>query len=786
MRALHRKLLRDLRRHWMQVTSIALVMACGAMTIIGLRSTVASVRGSRDRYYEANRFADLFASVQRAPSTLAARVAAIPGIGAVEPHIVRDVALHVPGLAMSAVGRAVSVPERERSTLDQVHVRRGRWIEPGRSDEVMVSERFAELNHLLPGDTLGAVVNGRWQRLRVVGIALSPAFVIETAGGVFMDNRRFGVLWMSRRGLETAFDMRGAFNNLAVRLAPGADADAVTAALDRLLAPWGSTGVYGREDQPSARVLADEFSQLDTYATVFPSFFLIVGAFLLNVVLSRLVAAEREEIAALKAFGYTDREVGAHYLSFAVAAVLLGAALGVPAGIWMGRAFTHLYATYFRFPELRPVVDPWGLALGVGVSGGIALLGAIGAVRRAVALPSAEAMRPESPVRVRRLLVEMLGLGRLVSPSSRMVLRNLERRPLRTASGILGVALALALLAAGRYPYDAVARLMSVQFGRAQHEDLTAMFTQARPERAAAELAHVPGVVRVEPFRSVPVRLRHGAAMRTTTITGTDAGGTLRRLVDVHGVSHAPPIRGAAITAGLARRLGVRAGDTVVAELLLEGGRRRAIVVAGVFDQMIGAGAYMDRRALGQLLRDDDAISGAYLSAERGAEDAVAASLEEMPGVIGSVSRRAMIRTIDEQMQQSMSLVMPFVVVSAALIALGVLYNAARIAVSERGRELASLRVLGFTRGEVSRMLVGEQGVTTAAALPVGVLCGLAFTLVLARAFTGHDFKFPYTAEVRTYLFAAGVVVGATALSAFVIGRLVRRLDLVAALKTRE
>ncbi|HEX7018436.1 MAG TPA: ABC transporter permease, partial [Gemmatimonadaceae bacterium] len=591
MRAIDRKLIRELRRHWVQVTSIALVMACGTMTIMGLRSTLASIQAARAKYFIEYRFSDVFAHMQRTPAAIGSRIASIPGVAALETRIVRDVKLDVPGLAEPAVGHVVSVPDVRRPMLNELHIRRGRWLDPTRDDEVLVSDRFAEVNGLAPGDSLAAVINGRWQRLHVVGIALSPEFVVEFGGGaVFFDNRRYGILWTNARALEAAFDMKGAFNDVVVRLAPGASEASVVSALDDLLVPWGSAGAYGRRDQTSTRVLDDEFTQLRTNATVFPMFFLFVGAFLLNVVLSRLIASQRDEIAALKAFGYSNREVGAHYLTFGVAAVALGTALGIPLGMWMGARFTGLYVDYFRFPELPAMVD-WGAAIfAVTVSGGFALLGATTSVRRVMALPPAEALRPESPAKFRPLLMERLGLGRFLSPSVRMVLRNLERRPIRTGSTILGVALAVALLASGRFPYDAFDRMMQVEFEVAQRYDATVVFTNERPATAISELRHLHGVLDVEPFRAVGARIRHGAAWRTSSITGMSAGSRLYRLVDMDGHAYEIPAGGGVMTFGLARVLNVHPGDTVQVEILERGGIVRPLVVSGIVDVMIGQG----------------------------------------------------------------------------------------------------------------------------------------------------------------------------------------------------
>jgi putative ABC transport system permease protein len=786
MRTLDRKLFRELRRHWVQITSIALVMGCGTMTIMGLRSTLTSIRAARDDYFDAYRFGDVFAHLERAPDAVAQRITRIRGVGAIETRIVRDVRLDVPGLSEPAIGHMVSIPAVRRSMLNELLIRRGRWIAPGSPREVLVSDRFAEVNHLAPGDSLSAVINGRWERLEIVGVAISPEFVVEYAGsGLFVDNRRYGIVWASSELVENAFDMKGAFNDVVIRVASATAEARVRSDLDALLEPWGGAPSFGRKDQPAARVLEDEFSQLRTNATIFPLFFLFVAAFLLNVVLSRLVASQREEIAALKAFGYTDREIGWHYLGFGIAAVVLGAAVGIPAGAWMGARFSRLYQDYFRFPSIPSVIDWGAVGVGVGVSGGFALLGALSGVRRVMRLTPAEALRPEAPSRFRRLTLEALGLGRFLSPAVRMVLRNVERRPVRTASTAVGVALAVALLASGRFPYDALDRLMEVEFHLAQRYDALAVFTQATPAAAALELRHVDGVLAAEPFRATSIRVKRGTAMRSTTITGIGPG-RLYRLVDADGREFDPPPAGCVITRWLAQYLGVAVGDTIAVDLLEQGGRRVGLVVAGTYDPMVGKGIYMSRAALNRLLREPELASGSYLSIAPRRESDVMSQLKAFPGIAGVVSRRATIRSMNDQMRQSMVFVLALIITSACVIALGVVYNSARIALSERGRELASLRVLGFTTGEVSRMLLGEQGAVVLLALPLGIAFGAAFSFALVLGFKTERFQFPFVVAFRSQLLAVGVVVAAAALAGLIVHRRVGRLDMVAALRTRE
>jgi putative ABC transport system permease protein len=783
--ALHRKLRRDLWRSRTQVLSIAAVVGCGVMAAMAMRSTLSAVSGARDRYYTEYHFGDVFASVKRAPESVAAHIAAIAGVGAVETRVIIGATLDIPGLTEPATGQIVSVPAQQRAMPNDIIIRSGRY--PETLDETLVSEGFAKLNGLAPSDSIGAVINGRWRRLRVAGVATSPEYVYEMGSGGFMvDNRRFGVLWMTRDAVERVAAMDGAFNNVSLLLAPGANEADVIARLDRLLAPYGTVGAYGRRDQLSNAVIADELHQLRAIGSVFPLFFVGTAAFLLNIVVSRLIATQRDEIAALKAFGYSNGAVGRHYLGFAAAAVAIGAVLGLLGGTWLGARYTGLYAKVFRFPTLEYHTD-WLVAAGaILVSGGAALLGALGAVMRAVRVPPAEALRPESPARYRPLLLERLGLAERIPPSARMVLRTLERRPWRTGASIVGVGLAGALIVAGLSPWDAVKRLMELQFEHVQREDVSVAFIEPQPVRAARELGSLAGVMLVEPFRSTPVHLRHGPRNRPTQLLGLAESGVMRTLLDKYGHRYPLPHDGLVLPIGIADALGVRVGDTLDVELSELGGAIRRIGVAAVLDEMIAASAYLERRSLNRLLREGDVVSGAYLAIDEGVEQTVYARLKRLPGIAGTSSRAAMLDNFRKTMAENISTSVGIVMFAACVIAAGVIYNQARISLSERGRELASLRVLGFTRGEVRAMLLGEQAIVTLAGIPLSFVIGTLCAAWLMKLFQAERHRFPTVVNVSTYAIATIVVFVAAIGAGLAIRRRLDRLDLVAVLKTRE
>ena len=785
--ALTRKLLRDLWRLRGQVVSIAAVIACGVMMVVSMYGNLRTVEDAVGAYYARYHFADVFASATRAPAPVVARIAAIPGVAVVSPRVVLTVSLDVPGLELPAGGRVVSVPDDDRATLNGVHLRAGRMPRPRSTDEVVISSGFAAASHIVVGDTVGAVLEGRWRRLRVVGLGMAPEFVWElSASGTFTaDERAFGVLWMSHAAVEAAAGMRGAFNDVALGLAPGADRAAVIAAVDTLLAPWGGIGAVGRDRHASHAIVEGEFRSLRVFGMTFPLIFLAVAAFLVNAVLARLVATQRGEIAALKAFGYTDGEVGAHFLGFAGAAAVLGSIVGVVAGIGMGHLYTGMYERVLRVPELRFTLDGASMLASVVVSSAAALAGAAIAVRSAVRLPPAEALRPESPERYRPLLLERLGLGAAVTPAARMVLRHIERRPARALATILGVALSLALLSGTFALFDAAFFMMDLQFRRAQREDVSVTFTQAPPAAAREEMARIPGVLAVEAFRAIPVRVRGGTVVRTVALIGLDEGASLHRVVDQHGAVYAMPPEGAVLTTAFAERLGVARGDSLWLELV-ERGVTRPVPVVAFADELFGSNVYMAYGALARLLGEEPRVSGAYLRVDPAARPAVLARLKTLPRVAGAGSREALIAAWDRQMLENIRVSGTLIAVCAVIIALGAIYNGARIGLSERGREFASLRVLGFRRREVAALLFGEQGALTLAGLPLGVLLGYGLTTLIAHGFENDDQRFPVVLPLRTYVMGILVVLLAAAVAGLMMRRRLDRMDLVAVLKTRE
>lgn len=786
MKALDRKLLRDLANMKGQAFTIVLVVAAGIGAFISQITTYDSLNWSRQSYYETARFAHVFADVKRAPKSVENQIAEISGVADVATTVMFDVTLDIPNVTEPVIGRMIGLADSGQLRLNKLSLRQGRMVAPDHGNEVVVSEAFAKARKLKPGDQLAAILNGKREQLSIVGIVLSPAYVYASRGGVLPDDRGFGVFWMNRQQLASAFDMEGAFNHVVLRMMPGANERAIIDALDRLLEPYGALGAHGRDEQLSNKMLSQEINQQKTMSTVFPVIFLGVAAFLLNVVLSRQIATQRDEIATLKAIGYTNTAIAAHYFKLVLLIVALGIIMGVALGAWLGYQLISMYTAFFHFPKLIYRVQLWIPLAAASISLIAALGGTLNTMRNIMQLAPAEAMRPPAPTQFHRMLLERLGLEKFLSPQVRMITRTLERRPLRTLLTAFGIACSVAIIVSGTFWRDAIDYLITVQFSQAEREDAQITFTNPVNKRGQYAIAHLPGVLFAEGSRSVPVRLRAGHLTYLTAISGLPEDAKLRRLLDANQHPITIPTDGVLLTDRLAQKLDIRPGDHLQMEVL-EGNRiKKDVLVTGVVNDMFGLSVYMSLHALNHLLGEGNTISSVAVALDRTQLQAFNTETKATPKIATVSFKASALQSFEETSARNILVFTSIVTAFAAAIAVGVVYNSARIALAERAWELASLRVLGFTRREVSALLLGELGVELILAIPFGLWLGYLLSLLLVSLTHNETISIPVIVAPRTYAYAALITLAAGMVSALIVRHRIDRLDLVGVLKTRE
>ncbi|WP_046078183.1 ABC transporter permease [Halomonas sp. HG01] len=787
MSSLDRKLLRELWRLRAQVLAIALVIASGNALLIMALTTIEALEETTVAYYERTRFGEVFADVTRAPESLSRELAEIPGVQRVSTRIIEGALLDLPDFDEPVVAQLVSLPERGVEPMNALTLRSGRRVAPDRPDEAVIGEAFAEAHGLVPGDHFDAVLRGQRRTLEVVGIALSPEYVYAIApGGLMPDDARFGVLWMGREALAAAFDFDGAFNAVSLTLMPGASTREVVARLDARLARYGGTGAYPRDEQVSNWFLQNEIAQQKNMAQLLPSVFLAVSAFLTHLVMGRMIDTERREIGLLKAFGYSRLAIAWHYVKLVLVIGGLGVVIGALLGAWLGHWNTRLYAEFYRFPFLLYRPGPESFLLATLVSLGAALAGALWAVRRAAALPPAEAMLPPSPPVYRRSRLSRSALARHLDEPTRMIARRLLRWPLRALLASAGLAMSVAVLVMALQWLDAIDALVNSVLVESQHQDATLGFHDLTPLGELAGVERLPGVLAAEPLRGVAARLHHGSLREREAIVGLPRDGVLSPVHDAQGRPVAVPPDGLLLSQQLAGMLEVEIGDVLIVEVL-EGRRPRlALPVVRLFDTDVGKPAYMALDALNRRMGDGRVMRGARIVVDPARRAELLARLKTLPAVSGVQFRQAAIDTFHDTLGQTLFIFAGFFIAFASVLSVGVTYNTIRIALAERARELATLRVLGFSRWEISYILLGEAGLLTWLAMPLGCLLGFALAWYLSSAFATELFRVPLVIHPATYAWAVLIALASAGVCAAVVRRRLDRLDLIAVLKTRE
>jgi putative ABC transport system permease protein len=784
---LDRKVLRDLWRMRTQALAIALVIAAGVGMVVMSLGMMRSLEATREAYYDRYRFADLFAPAKRVPSSMLAEVRHLPGIALAEGRITTGATLDVPGIAEPITARIHSIPPGGIPRINALALRSGRWPDPGRPDEVLASEQFAKGARIALGDEIDALLYGKRQHLRVVGTALSPEYVYALGPGQFFpDNRRFGVLWIGEEHLSAALDLTDAYNEFLVRLERGANGDEVIRKLDTLLARYGGISAYPRSEQISDRFVTNELRQLSEMTGILPPIFLGVAAFLINMVLSRLIDAEHDTIGLLMAFGYRGKAIMIHYAKIAVALSIPGLLLGIALGTWLGRGIASMYQDFFVFPFLTYRADLDVYAIASLVTLAVVLLGVFQSVRRVRKMTPVDAMRPPVPPDYSGRIATMIRRMKWLDEPTRIILRGIVRRPFRSALGSMGVAAALGLYITSSGSTDNIAMMMSILFDKANRADVMVSFAEPRDERALFELARAPGVWRVEPLRFVGAKLSGGRKAKSEGLTTAVPGADLNRVVDIMGNVVDPPPSGVLLSWGLSNELGLTAGDRI--DVRIAQGRRQhfTLPVAGVIKSTVGSPAYIESANAARKLYEAPLVSGAYLGVDPARMDELYRYLKRTPVVTGVTLRSAAVRGFNETLGETMGIVTLFNTGFSALIVFGVVYNNARISLAERARDLASLRVLGYRRKEVSYILLGELALIVLAGLPFGIAFGYSLSHWLSQRLGGDLFILPFGLSAGTMAKAVLVVLFAALISALFVRRRLDRLDLVEVLKARE
>ncbi|MEL6257877.1 MAG: ABC transporter permease [Pseudomonadota bacterium] len=784
---LDRKLIRDLIHMKGQGLAVGAIVMCGVAIMVMALGAMSSLELSRNTYYERYRFADVFSNAKRAPERLATEIAEIDGVRTVQTRITHLVSLDIETLQEPANGLLISLPEQGETALNGVLLYSGRWPDPDRPDEAVVSKEFMEANDYDIGSTVRAVINGRARDLEIVGAGDSPEHIyMLPPGALIPDEQRYGIFWMGRQSLEAAFDLDGAFNDVALALSPEANSQRVITALDDLLEPYGTGGAYDRDDQLSNAFIDGEMQQLRATAAIIPPVFLVVSAMLINAILARIIAIERQQVGLLKAFGFDQREIAWHYIKLALGMVAGGVLAGFALGAALARLMVDLFSETFRFPDIIFRLEPSAFVIGGLAACLAAVVGALGSARAAAQLPPAEAMSPPPPTVYGKGLIQRLIASIQFDEPTRMILRHITRWPLRAAVTVMGVAAAQGLLVSTLFAFDSMDVMIEGRFHRTDAYDAAISFVEPANSSAMFEIEQLPGVLAVQANRDVSVRIRHNQNSERISLVGVQPDGRQRRVLNEQDQFMDIPETGVALSRYLAGMLDADLGDQVTIEVL-EGRRPvRTLPVTAFVEELIGWPAFIRTDTLNALLGEGEVVRGAYVMLDPTLKAEFSEAVLERPGIASVALQSTSVESFEKTLEETINIMMTIYALIGGAIAAAVTYNAARIGLTERGRELASLRVLGFSEGEVSYILIGELALLVILALPLGGAIGYGLAYLIASAMASDLYRVPLVVDPSTYGVSALIVIAAALASAMFVRMRVKSLDLIAVLKTRE
>lgn len=798
MKMLDRKLARDLAKAWGMLLAIVAIMAVGVTVFTAMRSVHRNLTHAKRDYYRQCRMADFWVDVKKLPLAELPAVEALPGVRDLRPRINFAATVDIEEIDTPINGQVMSLPDRRTPVINDIVLRQGDYFTPQRRNEVIVNDAFARHHKLYPGSRLHLLLNNRREELFVVGTAISSEFTYLIGPGTFVpDSKTFGVFYIKQTYAEEVFDLQGAANQLLLRLTTAPDGAALSAGegeeiarrIETLLDDFGVLQATPLKHQASNQFLSGEIDQLGIFATIFPSIFLLVAALVLNALLLRTARQQRTIVGTLKACGYGDGEVFAHFLKFGLLVGLVGGVLGAVGGYFDTLLITTMYSWYFQFPKLEPNVYVDCVAGGIGINLLFALLGSLYGAWQMLRLQPAAAMRPEPPKSGGAVWLERIGpLWNRLSSGWRMTLRGILRNRFRTAMGVFSAAMGASLLVNGFMLVEATRFLIDFQFYKVQRSDVDLTFEDERGIAALDEVRRLPGVDRAEPLLSVPCTFVHGPYRRKGGVTGLPEGSFMTMPRDAAGEPIHVPATGLVITRRLSEKLHLAPGDRVTI-LPIKGARRPVqLDIAAVADSYLGTAAYADWKFLCRLVDEETVATGAQLLVDHDAKHrrALYRELKQMPGVQAVQSRRDMIDNLVQTLITNQRVMIGIIVTFSGIVFLGSIVNASLISLTEQMRQVATFRALGYTPWQVGGMFLRENLLLTILGTLIGMPGGWALTWLMANSYENELLQLPLVTAGWVFGLALVLAIVFTLAAHAIVQWNVLRLDIVEGLKVKE
>ena len=783
MKVLDRKLIRDLSRSKGMLLAVAAIIAVGTGCLVGMLSTYDDLETAKREYYRRCRMADFWISLKKAPLSVVEELEKIPGVAAVRERISFPVIVDLAGVDRPISGLTVSMPDIESDIINNIMVRAGSYFTAGRSNEVIVSEKFAQARKIQPGDFIHLTMNGRREKMFVVGTAISSEHVyIAPPGSLMATPGDYGIFYIKRRFAEDKFGFNGACNDMAGLLTRAGKRKSalVLEELNQALDPYGVFSVTPRSRQFSNLTLTAEMGGLKTTATALPIIFLSVAALVLNVLMTRMAEQQRMIVGTLKALGYENGQLFSHYLKFGLCVGLAGGLGGCLLGDLISETMIGMYQQFFEFPHLVNRAPPSLMAIAVLISIIFSVLGALRGVKKIVDLDPAEAMHDAMPAIGGKIILERWKtFWNRLDFWWQIVLRSIFRNRARTVIAMVAALLgsAMVLLALGLT--DSMNYMVDFEFDKVLLGDYTMTLREAVDSGSVSEVANLPGVTLAEPVFNVAGTFSRANHHKKGNITGLIRDAELSVPCDSAGEPVRVPPTGLLMTERLARQLDVAAGETITFVPVRGVKYPIEVEVAATIKSMIGLSVFADYGYLNRLVGEEAAVNELQLKARQTPEQLAAffRYLKESPlieslNVIGQTKS-----ALKKQMTGAMQGMAMVMIIFAGVIFFGSILNGSLIAISERRREIATFRVLGYRPREIGGMFIRENMLLNLTGAVLGLPFGYWMLQGLATQFTNDAYTMPCIVSGASWVWTIVLAMIFVLISHIFVKRAIKRLN---------
>ena len=788
MRKLNIMLFREIRKSKGQFLAAAVVVFAGITMFVAVYMSYLNLKSSLEKFYDDYRFLHYYAEATHISPSVVRKVRKIKGVSEAYGRISQDVSADM-GVDRRVTVRLLSLPEYERPPINRLLVVSGRYIGSNPSDSCLVGEKFASFYKIRPGDKLKTIINLRTQEFRVAGIVSSPEFIyaMKSATAFTPSAEDFGIVYIQESMARSILGYGDTYNEVHVRFFAGADNDAAIDKIEYLLKPYGFIRGVQRKDQLSHSMVDGEIKQLEEMAWMFPAIFLTVAALIIYIMQKRVINHQRTQIGVMKAFGYRDYRILGHYLLYSLLVAVVGTIPAIWVGSWLGTQMTTLYNELFNIPVLEAKLDLEILMIAILISSAFCLLAGFQSTKKVLSIQPAQAMRPEAPKMGRRILLERWRTFWMqLSFGWKMSIRNLFRSSQRTSFTILGMTFAVMFLLITLFFFDSIDYVFTQHFFMMQKQDYKVIFSKTVDYYDALELRTINGVRKVEPIMEIPVEIQNGWMKKESIVVGLPQGSDLTCLIGSQRQPVVLPKGGIMLAEPIADKLGVKAGDTVSMKILIGDLKEKRVKVAGTVKQYAGFNCFMNLHALGSLLEEGDFATGALLTIDKGDSRQVIRDLYKQPGVETVEGRLKKYESFMELMEFN-NLFFGMMILFGVLMGFAIVFNTTVINIMERNRELASLRVLGYTRKETESIIFRENMLMGLVSLAPGIMLGRIICDLLAKQFsTDHLFAFEVVIYPRSFILTIASVFLYIVLAQWANRKSIYGLDMVEVLKNRE